>query len=132
MEKDKLFYEYLEHIKTITRTKWVKNKEVKIKGYEQLPSYEDFVVFLIEEKKFSFEKAEKISGGLRGKIYIYAMRFLKNKASDGGRNSGIYLQMLKELATTNGALQQDKIIINFNLDSKDLKNRLEKEKDNGK
>lgn len=62
-----------------------------------IPSVEDCVVWLIKNKSYEYKFATTLVGEYKGYINTFAISYLKKKASAGGRNSQIYIQLLSQL-----------------------------------
>lgn len=62
-----------------------------------VPSVEDCVVWLIKYKSYDYKLATTLVGEYKGYINTFAISYLKKKASAGGRNSQIYIQLLSQL-----------------------------------
>lgn len=73
--------------------KYIKHTEID----NILPSVEDCIVWLIKYKSYEYNTASTLVGEYKGYINTFAISYLKNKASAGGRNSQVYIQLLGQL-----------------------------------
>lgn len=86
---------------------------------ETLPNVESFVIWLMEVKRKSYDEAKTLAGGSGGYINIYTTAFLKEKSTSGGRNSFVYLQMLKQLQDSGDLNSNEKLVVNIDLNTKE-------------
>jgi coenzyme F420-reducing hydrogenase beta subunit len=92
------------------------------KEEDTLPSGEGFVVFLMEGHKKNYKEAQELKREYKGLLNTYSIAFLKDKASKGGRHSGNYTTLLKELLNNdklNGAEEDGKVEFILDIDLKD-------------
>lgn len=85
-----------------------------------MPSREDFVIYLWEMGYLTKDTditTYEVSKRDIGLINMHAKRFLINKATEGGRHSGNYLTLLKEMNMTQDLVHDDKVVIVMNNES---------------